>query len=159
MSLSPILCAVEVPLAPVQAFALFLRLGDWWPLATNSLGLRNAVGCTLEPKAGGRIYERTAEGLESAWGTLSECNEPERLRFTWHPGRHASTAQEVEVRFTRAGTGTRVELEQRGWEKAGDRAAKLHKIYTDGWPNVLAQYRAKASGTAGSASKTDMFHG
>jgi hypothetical protein len=44
---------------------------------------------------------------------------------------------EVEVRFAEDGTGTRVDLEHRGWEKrtAEDRAA-----YDTGWDQVLGHY-------------------
>jgi hypothetical protein len=71
-----------------------------------------------------------------------------------------NTAQEVEVRFTPAGSGTRVELEHRGWEKAGDRAMWLHERYAEGWPSVLGHYRAKASGKpAAGTPKAASFHG
>jgi uncharacterized protein YndB with AHSA1/START domain len=149
MSIASIQRSVDVPLAPAAAFDLFARrMGEWWPMATHSLGLRSAVGCVLEPQAGGRIFERTAEGLESLWGTILTWEEPRRLVFTWHPGRHADTAQQVEVRFTAQTGGTRVELEHRGWEHAGDRGEALRERYHAGWPGVLAQYQAKASGTA-----------
>jgi uncharacterized protein YndB with AHSA1/START domain len=135
-------------------------MGEWWPLATNSLGLRNAVACILEPHAGGRIYERTAEGLESLWGTVVTWEEPRRLVLTWHPGRHEGTAQEVEVRFTARTGGTRVELEHRGWEHAGDRAASLRERYLAGWPGVLAEFQARASGAAHTpAAQAPAFHG
>jgi hypothetical protein len=160
MTIAPVTCTVEVPLPLAEAYALFThRIHTWWPLATNSLGLRNAVSCVLEPRTGGRIFERTAEGLESTWGTVTGCREPEQLGFTWHPGRHASTAQEVTVRFSATPVGTLVALEHRGWEKAGERGTYLRARYAEGWPAVLAQYRSKASGKAPASDQATPFHG
>ncbi len=161
MSIPPVLCSIEVPLAPEAAFDLFaLRLDDWWPLQSNSLGLDHAVACTLEPEVGGRIYERTAEGLESLWGRVMIWDPPRRLMFTWHPGRHETTAQQVQVRFTAQGRGTRVTLEHGAWENAGERGPRLRGRYEAGWPGVLAHFKAKASGavTAGTPLAAP-FHG
>lgn len=60
--------------------------------------------------------------------------------FSWLPGRDASTAQEVELSFTDNGFGTRVELEHRGWEMLGERAAEVREGYNTGWVPVLARY-------------------
>jgi hypothetical protein len=74
--------------------------------------------------------------------------------MTWHPGRPASTAQKVEVRFFAAadGAGTRVELEHRSSEALGDRAADQRGNYNNGWNTVLGFYVAKAE--QGSAPAT-----
>ena len=49
---------------------------------------------------------------------------------------------EVEVRFTPDGAGTLVELEHRGWERAGESGAKSRDGYDGGWNLVLARYAA-----------------
>jgi hypothetical protein len=46
----------------------------------------------------------------------------------------------VELRFTDNGFGTRVELEHRGWEMLGERAAEVREGYNTGWVPVLARY-------------------
>ena len=66
----------------------------------------------------------------------------------WHLARHSicclpwrpETAgpTEFEVTFTPEGEGTRVELEHRNWEAAGDGAAEMRDRYDGGWDIVLA---------------------
>jgi hypothetical protein len=63
--------------------------------------------------------------------------------FSWHPGREAATAQEVELRFVGTSSGTRIELEHRGWEVLGDRAEEMRGGYVTGWVPVLESYVAR----------------
>ena len=61
--------------------------------------------------------------------------------FSWKaPSWDAPT--EVEVRFTAEGDGTRVDLEHRGWERAGAAAENQSTGYGQGWDTVLARYAA-----------------
>src|SRR5262249_60218117 len=74
-------------------------------------------------------------------GTLPACTPPSRVVFSWKaPNWDAAT--EVEVRFTAEGDGTRVDLEHRGWERAGVGAEKESSGYNQGWDTVLARYAA-----------------
>lgn len=139
--------SVIVPLGQRAAFELFVRrLGEWWPLSTRSVALADAVSCRMEPRAGGRIFERTRNGVESEWGQLLAFEEPARLVFTWHPGTPPETATEVEVRFVPLGDQTRVEVEHRHWERLGDRAAFVRSLYEGGWVGVLDRLVARAKG-------------
>jgi uncharacterized protein YndB with AHSA1/START domain len=52
----------------------------------------------------------------------------------------------VEVTFTDEGRRTRVDLEHRGWENLGERAAEARQGYGQGWPAVLASFAERASG-------------
>jgi uncharacterized protein YndB with AHSA1/START domain len=61
---------------------------------------------------------------------------PRRFVLSWHPGREPETAQEVEVRFVAVPTGTRVELEHRGWQALGEAAAATRERYAGGWEHV-----------------------
>lgn len=146
MPLLPVRRSVTVPLDRRHAFDLFTRrIGEWWPLSSNSLGLHHAASCHLEPGIGGRLFERTSEGAESVWGQIAEWSEPSRIVVMWHPARHPGTAQPLEIRFTAVKEGTCVELEHGGWENAGDRAVSLRERYESGWPGVLARYEWMAS--------------
>jgi uncharacterized protein YndB with AHSA1/START domain len=50
---------------------------------------------------------------------------------------------EVEVRFTDEGGGmTRVDLEHRGWDRAGEGAEAVRENYAGGWEVVLGKYVA-----------------
>lgn len=140
-AVEPVRRAVDVRCAPAAAFRLFTDgIDGWWPLATHSVGQANATGCVFEGRLGGRIYETRDEGAPRLWGTVTAWEPPHRIVFSWHPGRDASTAQEVELRFTDTGGGTRVELEHRGWEVLGERAAEIRNGYESGWAGVLALF-------------------
>lgn len=136
--------AVHTPV--VRAFEVFTAgIGTWWPLATHSVGLADAVTAVMEGRLGGRVYERARDGSESEWGAVTVWDPPHRVAFTWHPGRGIDTAQEVDVRFTADGGGTRVDLEHSGWEKLGGRVANVLPGYDAGWDNVLGRCYAEAA--------------
>jgi len=60
---------VDVPQA--HAFSVFTEhFGLWWPLATHKIGHEPAVTVTIEPKLGGRWFERSASGIECDWNRI-----------------------------------------------------------------------------------------
>jgi len=137
---------VEVAAPPERAFRLFTEgMAEWWPLATHSVGEERAETVILEPGVGGRILERTRDGEEHLWGTVTVWEPPGRVAFTWHPGRGPDTEQDVEVRFEPSGSGARVELVHTGWERLGDRAAAVYENYDGGWDFVLSERFAAAA--------------
>jgi uncharacterized protein YndB with AHSA1/START domain len=126
-----------------DAFRLFTRdIGEWWPLKEGySFGGDRADQIHLEARQGGRLFERYTDGEEYDVGTVTACTPPSRVVITWKaPDWDAPT--EVEVRFTTEGDGTRVDLEHRGWERAGAAAEKQSTGYGQGWDTVLARYAA-----------------
>lgn len=141
--LEPVRKTLTVARTPPDAFSLFTAgIARWWPLGTHSIGAGRARACAIEPRVGGEVYEMDDQGVRSAWGQVLVWEPPQRFVMTWHPGRAPDTAQEVEVRFVPDGTGTRVELEHRGWQTLGDRARETRDGYESGWPAVLARYVA-----------------
>ena len=79
----------------------------------------------LQGGVGGRIYERTADGVEHDWGEVTVWEPPTRLAYLWHLGRDRADATEVEIRFLAQGAAaTRVEIEHRGWERLGSSAGE-----------------------------------
>jgi uncharacterized protein YndB with AHSA1/START domain len=140
---------VDVSCPAIDAFRIFIEdIDSWWPLSTHSIGQETAVSCLFEGREGGRIYETQADGSFHLWGTVTTWEPPARVVFSWHPGRDAITAQEVELRFVPLDNGTRVELEHRHWETLGDRATEMRDGYQTGWAGVLARYVAKCSDDA-----------
>jgi uncharacterized protein YndB with AHSA1/START domain len=141
----PIRRTVEVPCAAGVAFRIFTdEIDSWWPLAAHSVGRSRAVGCFFEGREGGRIYETLDDGSLHLWGTVTVWDPPRRVVFSWHPGRDADTAQEVELLFEDlAGGITRVELTHRDWEVLGERGAEIREAYQSGWPGVLESYVAR----------------
>jgi uncharacterized protein YndB with AHSA1/START domain len=144
--LEPIRKSVLVPAPPEAAFRRFTHeMGSWWPLARHSVGGERTRTCIFEARAGGHIYERLLDGSTALWGTVSLCDPPHRLAFSWHPGRAPDTAQTVEVRFTGEGSGTRVDLVHGGWERFGAAADAMHANYARGWDFVLGEFAAPAA--------------
>lgn len=144
-SLEPIIMEVTVPRAPDEAFRLFTAgIASWWPAETHSLEHGKAEvrfdGC-----AGGDIYEALDDGRRHVWGSVIVWEPPSRVSFTWHPGREASEAQIVEMRFVADAGGTRVTLEHRGWENAGVEGPILRAGYANGWVYVFGECYASAA--------------
>jgi uncharacterized protein YndB with AHSA1/START domain len=125
-------CSVE------HAFRVFTeRTGEWWPFAGHSLFDEGSETVVFEPRVGGRVAERAKSGEEGVWGTVTAWDPPHGFGMTWHPGRDEETAQDLEVRFSAEGDGTRVDLVHTGWERLGNRMAEISGHYDEGWDFVL----------------------
>ena len=138
--------------APVdKAFAVFVeRFGEVKPREHNLLGVP-IVETVFEPRAGGHIVDRGADGSQCRWARVLVVEPPHRLVFTWDIGptwqleTDPENASEVEVRFiAETAERTRVELEHRhidrhgpGWESLADGVG-----HDQGWPLYLARYAA-----------------
>lgn len=137
-------CSVE------QAFMTFTeRIGEWWPFDGHSLFDAKAETVVFEPHVGGRVYERSAAGEEGLWGTLTAWDPSHGFAMTWHPGRGEETAQDLELRFSAEGGGTRVDLLHTGWERLGDRMQEIGGHYDEGWDLVLGRFAAAARRNCG----------
>jgi uncharacterized protein YndB with AHSA1/START domain len=132
---------VNVPVE--QAFETFTNgITSWWPLASHSYGGEKAKAAVFEGREGGRVYERQEDGTEADWAEVVTWEPPNRFLLDWK-----ICPSEVEVRFTDVGEGvTRVDLEHRGWERAGEGAEAMRENYAGGWDKVLGQYVAGVSG-------------
>ena len=133
----PIVKTVTVHAAPARTFALFADdIARWWPLAQFHTG-PDPVDCTIEPRVGGRVFERAADGRETPWGAVLAYDPPHRLAFSWLVQLSPGQEQLVEIRFTPEDSGTRVELTHSGLEKLGDAAASLRERYDRGWGTIF----------------------
>ena len=133
--------------APVEkAFAVFTDgIATWWPLHVHSVGAGRGTGApesaVFEGGVGGRVFERWSDGTEIDWGEVLVWEPPRRIVLTWHPGyADTSIATEIEVRFRADGSGTRVDVEHRGWERLGERGPRARDSYDSGWDTVLGRY-------------------
>jgi uncharacterized protein YndB with AHSA1/START domain len=146
--------AVSVDAPPERAFAVFAeRMGDWWPRGHTLTPGVEREDVVVEPRAGGRWYERNAAGAECDWGRVLAWEAPRRMLLAWHLDAEwefdpePARASEVEVTFSARGGGTRVELEHRGFERHGERGGEIAEgVGSDGgWPEVLAAYAELAA--------------
>lgn len=135
--------AIVVDASPERAFQVFTEeIGMWWPLDDVHSRLEGAETAVIEPRKGGRVYERGASGEEASWGEVLEWEPPTLLVLAWKPNDSPYPPTEVEVRFTAEGERTRVELEHRGWERLGEDAAAARAGYDSGWMPLLARFEA-----------------
>jgi uncharacterized protein YndB with AHSA1/START domain len=143
--LEPVRKTVTVEASIDHAFKVFTEdIGDWWPIQSHSVHEEGAVSVGMETREGGAIFEVWQEGRE-VWGEITTWDPPQRIVFTWHPGYAREEATEVEVRFASRGNITVVELEHRGWEARGERAAEIRENYDRGWVTTLNRYATAAS--------------
>ena len=142
-----------------HAFHVFVdQMGTWWP-ATHHIGKTPFEAIFVEPRVGGRWYERNAEGNFCDWGTVLAWDPPHRVAFSWHvgPGHDQpdwkadpdlSKASQVEIRFTAQGSRTTlVELEHSKLERHGGDYQQLRALF-DGpgaWSTILELYATAAT--------------
>lgn len=144
--------------APIErAFSVFVeQMETWWP-ATHHIGSTPFEAIFIEPRIGGRWYERNAKGETCDWGTVLAWNPPHSVRLSWHvgPGHDSpdwvadmdmAKASELEIRFTAEAAGsTLVELTHSKLERHGEGAEQLRDLF-DGpgaWSGILACFAKK----------------
>ena len=142
---------VNVP--PERAFRLFTeRFDQIKPREHNMLGAE-IVQSVFEPRVGGRVFDRSADGRECQWGRVMAYEPPTRIVFTWDISPHwqietdPTRSSEVEVRFVAEGERrTRVELEHRHLERHGEGWQGLAEgVRGDqGWPLYLQRFAEAA---------------
>jgi activator of Hsp90 ATPase-like protein len=141
--------AIAVDASQEKAFAVFTDgLDTWWP-RTHKIGPAALDRAVLEGREGGRWYERDADGSECDWGKVIVWEPPTRVVLAWQiSGEWAYDADfltEVEVTFIPEGPDrTRVEVEHRGLDAYGDRAADMRDEFSSpgGWPGLLEAFAA-----------------
>jgi uncharacterized protein YndB with AHSA1/START domain len=146
---APVKKSVVVKADVERSFSAFTsRIGKWWP-RTHSIGSTPLADVIIEPRVGGRWYERSGDGSECEWGKVLAWDPPGSLILAWQLDGdwkyNPSLVLEVEVTFTALEAGvTRVDLEHRNLERYGDRAAEVReKIGSDrGWLGILRSFAA-----------------
>jgi uncharacterized protein YndB with AHSA1/START domain/uncharacterized protein YciI len=144
---------ITVDAAPQRAFDVFTAgIDRWWPRQGYSIGsaaLREAV---LEPRAGGRWFERGEDGSECDWGRVLVWDPPHRLVLAWQISHDwafdPTLVTEVDVRFTAQPDGrTRIDLEHRHLDRYGEHAAQMREAYDspNGWQGLLDGYAGAVS--------------
>jgi uncharacterized protein YndB with AHSA1/START domain len=149
----PVRKSVRVQIAVEQAFRLFTEHIDrWWPVEVHSRAAGEQYGdgvkverVVFEPRAGGRLYEVTSEGVEGVWAEVVAFEPPARIVLAWKPNDRPEPPTEVEIHFEPDGDGTIVRLEHRGWERLGARAAEARDGYDGGWRLPLERFVAAAA--------------
>ena len=142
---------IVVEATQAEAFTVFTkRFGDFKPPEHNLMSVPIAE-TVFEPRVGGHIYDRGADGTECRWARVLAFEPPRRVVFSWDIGptwqleTEPDNASEVEVRFiAETADRTRVELEHRtidrhgpGWPAVAEGVG-----HDQGWPSYLERYAA-----------------
>src|SRR4051794_22199469 len=141
--IEPIELSFDVACSPAHAFDTWARrTSTWWPMS-HSVSTERGLTVTFEPRVGGRIYERTPEGVENDWGRVLAWEPPTRIVYSWHLRVDSADATEVEIRFEPAPRGgTRVAIQHPGWERLGAAAASRREGNNAGWSWLLPHFVA-----------------
>ena len=140
-ALAPIRKTITVHVPPKQAFDVFTReMNRWWPAEYTAFP-REAI--VIEPKRGGRWFERGTEGNEGTNGKVLDWLAPERVLLAWQVDGNPDLITELEVRFASDGNGgTHVALEHRDLDRLGDLAEPIHAMMDgdEAWGTLLQRY-------------------
>ncbi len=159
VAVAPVRKSVQVAVAPNRAFQIFTEgMSRWW-IKSHSINKSPIKEIVIEPKVGGRWYERGDDGSTCDWGRVLLWEPPARLVLSWQITADwkydPDLKTEVEVRFVAEGkNGTRVELEHRLLDRYGARSEEMRGIFDSemGWKGLLEAFAVRALVTQGGQS-------
>jgi uncharacterized protein YndB with AHSA1/START domain len=144
-----------------RAFELFTgSFGAWWPRQYH-IGSAEVADVILEPREGGRWFERGVDGSECDWGRVLAWEPTERVLFTWQIGGDwqfdpdPAHASEIEVRFhADAPEQTTIEVEHRHFERlvGGEGVHGAIEYGGGGWVALLKAYSQLVANESGSVA-------
>jgi uncharacterized protein YndB with AHSA1/START domain len=136
--------------APIdRAFAIFAsRMGDWWHKDHSLAQGKKQVDVVVEPRAGGRWYEKADDGSDYEWGKVIAYEPPHRLVLAWQLTREfvydPDFETTVDVTFEETADGTRVQFEHRDLERMGVEAVETLEGMDGGWGMLLDLFKSEA---------------
>jgi Activator of Hsp90 ATPase homolog 1-like protein len=141
--IEPLRVTLDLACSRDHAFATWVeRFDQWWPRSHTTSG-DPAATVHLEPRTGGRIFERTSDGREIDWGEVVAWDPPRGLSYLWHIRRDRSDATDVRLSFHRRGDGgCRLEIEHTGWERLGGEGQEWRDANRGGWAGLLPHFEA-----------------
>ncbi len=147
--IEPLRISFQVDCAAALAFDVWTqRFSTWWPVSHSVTGERD-VSIVLEPRIGGRIFERTSGGQEYDWGRITLWEPPHRLGYLWHLRQDRADATDVEVRFQPLDASTTlVEIRHQGWDRLGARGSQLRNANQAGWSGLVPHFVAMCANIA-----------
>ena len=147
--IEPLQFSMDVGVPAERAFAIWTeKFASWWPL-DHPVTAERGLTIVLEPRLGGRLYERTSDGAVHEWGEITDWDPPRGFSYLWHLRQDRSDATDVHLSFIPIGeSSTRVEVLHSGWDRLGARAENLRDRNTGGWRTLMPHYLAALDETA-----------
>jgi uncharacterized protein YndB with AHSA1/START domain len=144
--------AVTVEVDRERAFTVFTEEFDTWWNRSHHIGEAELEAAIIEPREGGRWYERGVDGSECDWGRVLVWEPPARLVLAWQLTSEwkydPDFLTEIEVTFTaESASRTRVELEHRNLDRFGAAMVDIRATFESdgGWTGLLQLYADRAS--------------
>jgi uncharacterized protein YndB with AHSA1/START domain len=145
---APVRKSIHVNVPQARAFEVFTaRFGSWWPKGHHiaAVEMKEAV---IEPRRGGRWYEKGIDGSECQWGEVLVWEPPSKIVLSWRLNSKfqidVNVESEVEVRFIAAGPhATQVELEHRIISSDAE-AIRASVDSPQGWGGLLVLFAEEA---------------
>lgn len=137
---------IEVTAPIDRAFRVFAeQMGDWWHKEHSIAQGTTQTDVVIEPRAGGRWYEKGADGSEHQWGRVIAYEPPNRLVLAWQLTREFRFDPDfettVEVLFEERGDTTVVKFEHRDLERMGEGAVQQLEAMDGGWGMLLELFK------------------
>lgn len=144
-TIEPITISLELACSADHAFDTFTQKTEvWWP-REHTVSADPKADIVLEPKLGGRLFERTSAGEVHEWGEITTWEPKRRFCYTWHIHWDASDATDIEITFTdTGGASSRVDIVHSGWERLGGDGERWVKRNRAGWDGILPDFKAAA---------------
>jgi uncharacterized protein YndB with AHSA1/START domain len=142
---SPIRQSIVVSVSRERAFDLFTsRMADWW-FTGEGIGPRPFRQLVLEPRKGGRWFERAEDGAETNWGEVLDWDRPARVLLAWQIDGawkfDPDLVTSLEITFEEMdANSTCVRLEHRDLERLGMSGGKAVETMREGWGKLLGRF-------------------
>lgn len=135
----PLVVEFTVETEPSRAFDLWAnRTSLWWPRGHTMSGT-DEYEIIFEGWPGGRVFERSGEGVEHDWGEVLTWEPPHRISYLWHLFFDRSEATTVDVQFAPSDAATTtVTITQTGFERLGEAGPPRRERTGNAWA-VIAE--------------------
>jgi uncharacterized protein YndB with AHSA1/START domain len=141
--------------APIEtAFKVFTEgIDTWWP-REHYLGSGEMVEKVMEPRVGGKLYGREADGTRCSSGTVLVWDPPRHVAFSWdisldwEAQSDPDKASRVDVTFeAESPDRTAVTLVHSGFERHGPGWESMRDSVggEGGWPELVNAYSKAAA--------------
>ncbi|GAB2538721.1 SRPBCC family protein [Nocardia heshunensis] len=137
-----------------KAYRVFTTgMDSWWP-REHHIGKGPLAEAVVEPRLGGRLYGREADGTECVWGRVLAWTPPTHFAFSWdinldwHLETDPARTSRVDVTFTALDEGhTTVTLVHSGFENHGPGWESMREAVAspNGWPALSENYAVAAA--------------